>query len=864
MAQPVPSPVPPGPANVRQRLIDWANSQDHWVRAIVAEALASRNDLSDKAIETIYDLLLAEKGLASGPSPTVAPLTAVATAQDAAEELRIARIKNVTGVNALAPNQEITLNPRLTVVFGENATGKTGYVRILKRLVAVRGAESILGNIRAASAPKPRATIEYALAGAPSTLEWNDEFGVPPFTRMSVFDSRAVAVHLDEDLTYVYTPGDLAVYRYTHRAIETIKSRLETQQAEAKPKANPFLMQFKRDATIYAKIEALGPTTSLDELKAHAALSTDDQERLTALRDRADSLRPESTRTRLQAAATEDEFFSNLLTVAGALRTFDGVSYNAAVARLQTAAENYRKTSELAFSADDIPGALRPAWRAFIQAGESFLQDIGQKDYPHPDDQCVYCRQALEPAAVALIKKYRAYANDASKRDVDAATVDQTRQAAAIMGLQLAPLQSTVAKRIESLADPGTTPPVLAAATTLLARAVPLQQALSKRQAVDTAEVLPIAHEVERAAAKVKANTEELIASLKKQATERQKVFEETSEQLRHLENRFLLQSLLPEIEVYVGRAKWASVAATISGRITPVMRALTEQSKAANEQVLNQDFERLFLAECQMLKAPPVKLDFAGRKGQAARRKLLSSSHRLSEILSEGEQKVIALADFLAEASLRTEPTPIIFDDPVNSLDYKRLQYVVERIVKLSETRQVIVFTHNIWFAVELLSHFESNKTACTYYGLTSDGAQSGIVMPGTHPRWDTVKSLLGRINQLMQNAGAVTGEAQEALLEKAYELIRSWCEVVVEQELLAGVTQRYQPNVMMTHLPMINADRLAAAINVLFPLYEKACRYMGGHSQPLETLSVRPTVAELKEDWKKAVEARETYLKK
>ena len=171
-------------------------------------------------------------------------------------------------------------------------------------------------------------------------------------------------------------------------------------------------------------------------------------------------------------------------------------------------------------------------------------------------------------------------------------------------------------------------------------------------------------------------------------------------------------------------------------------------------------------------------------------------------------------------------------------------------------------MFTHNIWFAVELLSRFEKNKPACTYYGITADGAKSGIVASGTHPRWDDVKGLSGRVNKLIEGAGSLSGEPLEAVLEKGYELIRSWCEVVVEQDVLAGVTQRYQPNVMMTALPRINAQRLPAARDVIFPLFEKACRYMGGHSQPLETLAVRPTLQELKDDWKKANEARAAYI--
>jgi hypothetical protein len=35
-----------------------------------------------------------------------------------------------------------------------------------------------------------------------------------------------------------------------------------------------------------------------------------------------------------------------------------------------------------------------------------------------------------------------------------------------------------------------------------------------------------------------------------------------------------------------------------------------------------------------------------------------------------------------------------------------------------------------------------------------------------------------------------------------------------------------------------------------------------MGGHSQPLETLAIRPSLDELKKDWQEASGARERYL--
>ena len=89
----------------------------------------------------------------------------------------------------------------------------------------------------------------------------------------------------------------------------------------------------------------------------------------------------------------------------------------------------------------------------------------------------------------------------------------------------------------------------------------------------------------------------------------------------------------------------------------------------------------------------------------------MLSGRHKPSKVLSEGEQKVLAIADFLAEARLGGITAPVIFDDPVSSLDHRRINEVARRIANLAEANQVIVFTHDILFATTLLSLFEKSK---------------------------------------------------------------------------------------------------------------------------------------------------------
>jgi hypothetical protein len=847
-----------------QILIQWANDQDHWVRAIAGEVLATRRELPEKSVDAAYSILLAEKGLSPGNPPSIPSLSEAVAPAEEADDLRLLRLGKLSGVNALASGQEIAFNHRMTVLFGENAAGKTGYVRVLKRLASVRSAQPILGNVRASTADTPCPAIEYALSGETQLMKWNNEAGVPPFTRMSVFDSNVVALHVDDDLTYVFTPSELALFFYVHRAIEAVKAHLEREKNEALPKAtNPFLHRFPRDPLIYPKIETLGPSTSLLDIEALANVDSEEEAALQSLRDSVEALKLPSA-DRLQVATADRDLYSAVHNAAHIAASFQWEKYNSAIDDVRKAEERYVSASNTAFSGENIPAIFGDAWKEFIIAGETYLRETGAPMTPQHGDQCPYCQQNLDAKALALVQKYREFCNNEPKTSLDAATDFVKHLVAPLTALQITSLKESFERRRATFTDPSGVPPLLTEAIAFFVQFTRFHTEVSGRRGVaETESMQDAAKELMRDSAEAVTKIERAITELRKEVDERKKQLEGESAKLRLLENRLTLRSLLPEVRAYVEGAQWAARAAPLVGRITSVLRALTEQSKIASKELLNEDFERLFQVECDTLRAPKVKLDFPGRKGQAARKKTLVPDHQLSEILSEGEQKVIALADFLAEAGLHRTTAPIVFDDPVNSLDYKRLQHVVDRVVQLSVTRQIIVFTHNIWFATEILSRFEKATADCTYYGVSEANGTTGIVSRGSHPRWDTVAKLSGRINQLIQSAGTATGEIQTALVESAYGEIRSWCEVVVEQELLAGVTQRYQPNVAMTKLPQIKADKFAAARDVIHPLFEKACRIMTAHSQPLETLAIRPTLPDLKKDWSAAQQARDGYIK-
>ena len=65
------------------------------------------------------------------------------------------------------------------------------------------------------------------------------------------------------------------------------------------------------------------------------------------------------------------------------------------------------------------------------------------------------------------------------------------------------------------------------------------------------------------------------------------------------------------------------------------------------------------------------------------------------------------------------------------------------------------------------------------------------------------------------------------------------------------------------MTALSRIKIPLLEDTIADVTSVFEDACRYIEGHSQPLPTLGVVPKLSQLEEDWGKIKQCRDMYNK-
>lgn len=829
----------------RALLADWANAKDEWVRLLVAEVIATARPVGESMADKAYQLFRQEKALDERELPVVPQLNIEARQDESAPPLTLTRISEVHGINALLSGSVIEPHAGLTILYGENGTGKTGYSRVFKALANSRTADTILGDIEADAVEEQSAKLEFTLGGQAQTLAWAGDRGVSPFTRMSIFDSPAVTAHVDEDLDYVYVPVALALFKHVTAAIQAVTGHVDSAIAELSSGSTGLLSRFQRGSMIYPLIEALGASSDLVDLRSKTKAGKGVDAELDSLTQAVAALRANTMGTQITALKSQQRVLAQAVAAADALSSFDQAAYNAArVTRIQLGTDYETFRSEL-FAAADLPADPDDTWNDFIEGGDTYRQHLVALGV-HDADRCLYCRQPLLEPARDLLTRYSTYLEDKISADIrttDTALTAFNRHISSIQGNDM-----TAFMEEHKDSDGADRPSYFAQVEGIENTRSAIAAALAGSQTVDI-EITDLITPAKSTISSALTAAGMSISELENQQQNRVKVLDDKQTELLELKDAVELGKSWPLIETQVKSAKEADRLRTLKKPMPQMARAITELSKTASNNLVNLSFDALFLEECEALRTPPMKLQFVGRDGKAQRRKVMTGKHKPSKVLSEGEQKVLALADFLAEARLAGITAPVIFDDPVSSLDHRRVNEVAQRIAKLADTIQVIVFTHDILFATTLLNLSEKSKR-CSLFQITDESGK-GQVTRATGLRTDSLSAIRGRINAAIQNAKAQEGEVRDALVRMAYSHVRAWCEVFTEEELLKGVTKRYRANVQMTTLPSIDGSKLDKIGPKVTEIFEVACRYIDGHSQPLVTLGVSPTLTGLEQHW-------------
>ena len=245
------------------------------------------------------------------------------------------------------------------------------------------------------------------------------------------------------------------------------------------------------------------------------------------------------------------------------------------------------------------------------------------------------------------------------------------------------------------------------------------------------------------------------------------------------------------------------------------------------------------------------VRIEIDAKSSDAqSNRQLFLKGKDPSAILSEGEQKVIALADFIAETNITTINKGIIFDDPVNSLDEERKSVIAERLVSISKNKQVVIFTHDLVFVSSLINYSTDKSLLHECHWIENRNGKPGQVWLRNSPTYEKVYRNSEPVKKLYTGANndECAPEQREFLVKSGFTALRTCYEVLVINDLFKNVVQRYNERVSVDSLSSVYFDE--TLINELLDSFAQCCRYMEGHTHSDKYAYKKPEPSHLNEE--------------
>ncbi len=256
----------------------FANELPYWQKYL-ADKILSCNIISNIEIDFAYALLLEDLALKVETDKSDIFIDYIgANAGNYKLDLLFTRLENVEGVNALTENQVIEFCPNLTIIYGANGSGKSSYVRLLKKVFYSKTPEEIFQNIQIISGHKPvSANFTFHSAGSDISLNFPENFGHSEFEQFAVFDIGSVIHHLDRKNEFEFRPAGLNFFAEFTEAIKKVEAKL-TSEIESRQTPNEFSNWFDGESEIKIFIQNLSAQIGNDDLSKYKPFTAQDKE----------------------------------------------------------------------------------------------------------------------------------------------------------------------------------------------------------------------------------------------------------------------------------------------------------------------------------------------------------------------------------------------------------------------------------------------------------------------------------------------------------------------------------------------------------------------------------------------------------
>ena len=655
----------------------WFHDRPRWIREALDLLLAN-------GILTAYnDSTFANSCRTVGEAKKPEPLPAGAFAAKAAgQSLRLTSLSEPKGIEALNPRAPLVFGSEpITIVYGQNGAGKSGYIRILNNACGSKNRRQLLGHVFQGAVAQS-CKIAYEVGGVAKELIWQPTQGQrAELSGLEIYDTECGQVYVTLENEVAFEPWILGIFQQLIDVcgrIDGILAKEITALVSAKP-ALPPEYAGTASAVWFAGLKA---TTSAPDIASWTNWLPTQQEELTGLQARLLEKKPadqaKSLRTR---AGGIQQFITNWETIAKALSVEADTALVAAkvdaAAKRKAASEDAAKV----FAAAPLTGVGLESWKLLWEQARAYSEKHAFPEQVFPvlgqGARCVLCQQPLDDEAGKRMDGFERFVRGELETLAQAA---EKQLKALIDGLPVVPSGDDFKVRLATLGldDQNLAEKLTAFRDGLVSRLAALPSATR----IDDVPSLPDPA--------LLGSLPDIVRALEKQA----KAFEDDAAKadktdlkktVREAEGRKWVSDQKAAVEAEVTSLQ--KIAALEAARKLTNTTALSSKKSELAQQLVSDAFIQRFKAELKALGATRINVDLVQTrtaKGhvyhqiQLKGAKLKAST---SEVLSEGERRIVSLAAFLADVEGIEANTPFVFDDPISSLDQDYEEAVVARL---------------------------------------------------------------------------------------------------------------------------------------------------------------------------------------
>lgn len=803
--------------DINGKLITWANNNGYWAQAMLNTCF-TKGEINGDDLNEIFECY---------KNQTFKDINLKTENTNIIHKTFLKSIKNIKNVNKLLDNQELAFNNNLTVVYGSNGTGKTGYVRIIKSMGNSLDEENtIYSDLTEKEINNHSAEIKFYNGVNDEDFTWDNKEAKQ--LNIKVFNSNCVRFSLGNKKDIQFIPQDFNFFNLINAAtVELAKT------------AKDYLKKLQSDMKLFAIIDDTKVSNLLEQSKSKDVetlvddfISTNNldieeiNKKIQDLNENSKKLTNDNISRQISdllKEKTKIEELNNYLFIKSGLyeHSFWNEYKNNIIEIHKLIKDNVN--IEDFIENINLDTKQKNLFKEFLLAADDFLKSK-EENYFEDEPNCIFCGQPLSLKAKQLLTSYSNFiSNDNSKR------INKISKSIELYNKKIVNSIYEI-KKIAQFFD----------GRHKLTREI--ETLVSKLEWFGT---INYENKLDEELFNNNSNFEpyktifvDIIKEYELKFKELEKTKNKLDEaislnrkELNELNSIAVLLNNKQEIVKNIREQKNIQSLSKISNSSLSAIQSniLTSKYKDKFNQTLN---NQLIILEA------PKNIKFAPNivsSKLALQQSFLDKKYNLGNILSEGEQKVIALAHFIAENSMEEKDNILVFDDPVNSLDLQRMETVARVLVALSTKKQIIIFTHNLVF-VGFLSSFakeilqNEEQTFVCVEKVFNEGKEYTGQIKYEFPNIETYKNYKAKLNNYMSNT--TEKSLGKDKMYECFEYMRSALELLVVEKVFKGTVNRYEPDIKMGRFGTIDTEKLNQNASRITSLFNKLCRYVRAHS--------------------------------